>query len=226
MRFKFLKLLSCILCCTLIGILIILQNIKTVDHMDPVFILQNDVTRQVSTKMFEITERLESLEDIQYTGSMTKTLSLEDVISELRSNEFPNLSERELLEYYNPPSINKYINMTYKKTDMKILKSLFPATLQETVKPKQNNDRIIDQLNLKLNNTVPKIIVIWNPDIGLTNSLEENKCLIDRCRFTDNKEELKNADAVVFNDIPFVLKKTKNSPKSSMDILSTRICEL
>ena len=90
--------------------------------------------------------------------------------------------------------------------DRKLLSTLFPS-------PNEQNDRITDQLRLKIKAKKNKTILIWRRDMDMTTEiLNAGECNVKDCIITTNRKHLRHADAVLFKDmIPFKTRRHSSS---------------
>ena len=86
----------------------------------------------------------------------------------------------------------------YDTKELDILKTLFP------IHPKSKGthaDRIRMQLITRLKYAEPKLILAYFYDNSLTASSTNHECEVDSCRITTDRNQMENADAVVFHQI-------------------------
>ena len=82
--------------------------------------------------------------------------------------------------------------------------------------PGNENDRILTQLSLKVKSTQKKLILVYFYDNSLTTEkLYTNNCLVKSCEFLKRPEQFSIADAVIFKEIPELIKR----PKANRDQL-------
>lgn len=115
-------------------------------------------------------------------------------------------SKEELFDFYSKERISeeKFRNVLDIDKDWKLLSTLFPS-------PNEENDRVTDQLRLKLKITKPKKILIWSGD--QTNNREKllkDNCNIKECTVTRDKRLLSHADTVFFAGSAALKRNNKN----------------
>ena len=77
-------------------------------------------------------------------------------------------------------------------------------------------DRILTQLSLKVKSTQKKLILVYFYDNSLTTEkLYTNNCQVKSCEFLKRPEQFSIADAVIFKEIPELIKR----PKANRDQL-------
>ena len=118
------------------------------------------------------------------------------------------LTEQELKEFYSRERRSEILfkNILDVDKDRKLLSTLFPS-------PNERNDRITDQLRLKIKAKKNKTILIWYGDVDMTTEkLFTDDCNVKDCIITANPKYLRHADAVLFqNMIPFKTRRHSSS---------------
>ena len=100
----------------------------------------------------------------------------------------------------------------YDEKDEEMLKSLFPKGDEKQPITSQTG-RIQKQLKLKLKYAEQKLIYVSFYDNHLTpHSVQSNQCLVDNCRVTTDKRQIKNADAVLFRSLLKRIHRPKQRP--------------
>jgi len=113
------------------------------------------------------------------------------------------------IEIYNFYNRDKITEMLFQhpldlKQDRKLLQTLFP-------KEKEESDRIIGQLNVKLVNTTTKKILFWHSNANAkTKYFEELKCNIKDCVITNDQKQIDTSDAVMYKT---AVRSSNPSPK-------------
>ena len=129
------------------------------------------------------------------------SLTVLESISSIRMKSFKQLSISDIFDYYNEERYlkSKFLHpLLYdNKHDMELMKSLFPSSSHPVLT--HSNDRIIQQLELKLKEQKPKRILTWQPDPGISDkAMIENKCPVNQCTFTTRTSESNTVDAILY----------------------------
>jgi len=109
---------------------------------------------------------------------------------------------------HSPENIFAHALSMYDTKELDILKTLFP------IRPKSKGthaDRIMRQLIAKLKYAEPKLILAYFYDNSLTaSSITRHECEVDSCRVTTDRNQMENADAVVFHQISENVRRPNN----------------
>ena len=204
---------------------LVLQNIIC-DHSSKKHILPNDENQDFDISL-EIGNRVKYIPDRSAKGTdslneIIESIRLDNVYNhiyqdhnlwftfsiqqstQLKKFEFP-------LSFYNGPHHNLILSLL--PASKKLRKSS-----QSLFRLKNHNDRILQQIALKLNsNSIApkkKLILVMFDSLNLNReSLLKNQCNIKECEFTRKLSDAENADAIIFQSPQQILEETMNRRK-------------
>ena len=131
---------------------------------------------------------------VEQMSPVTKVKAADDESSRLRAvheRTYHKLSAEEITEFYNRERISeaRYGSRVLDvNRDRDVLMSLFPS-------PVETRDRVTDQLRVKLNTSQVKTIFVRS-SINSHAKFVQDKCNVDKCKFTNDIQQLPFADAV------------------------------
>lgn len=213
---------------------IVLQNLKPCNMSAFIINITDNISQEEEEKEEKDQSGIDSTSIVQFAhrndSRNESNWSLMQVVNYLQGDRL--MSSSEIHAYYKneKQSTKKLETLLSLEQDFKILSTLFKS--QSEIHHTHSEDRIVQQLQLRLNVTRPRTVLLWDSGNNMNSrQLIENNCPIKNCKFTKNKDKIDSVDAVLFQFLPsriqrrreqsrqvwiyFQLESAQNTPKTT-----------